>query len=391
MKIFFTFCISLSLIQLNAQATEAWYVRRYDPEPWTWAPIINTNLTEMDFFFACSGDGGWNSAFYDAVDVPVVFGPTSFFVFLEGGDDHAIPMTEFIDANLTVIEDWVFAGGKLLIEAAPNYGGDIEIGFGGVVFNYSVDTTFCDSAYVAEPAHPIFTGPFTPIGTTFYGNYFGHAYVTGPSVTALVTDAETGDIVIGEVSWGEGKVIFAGTTVTSWSWPQPEVVNLRYNIFQYLSEPEYAPIFSTFYQDADGDTFGNLEIDTISCQTMIPGYVLDSTDCDDTNPLIYPGAIEVYNFIDDDCDGTYDDIVGVESNQMAICRVMPNPFKDAFILQCPQNSTITIYDAIGHPVITKSLQDIENIIETNSLLPGLYILTCSSQYGVETMRIIKNG
>jgi len=390
MKIFFTFCISLSLFQLNAQATEAWYIRRSPPEPWTWAPIINTNITEMDYFFACTESGGWNSAYYDSVDVSLAFGPTSFFVFIEGGDDHAIPMADFLSANMSIIEDWVYAGGKLYIEAAPNYGEDINLGFGGVILDYTVGN-YCFTANVIEPSHPVFTGPFGPVATTLYGNYFGHAFVTGPGLTPLVAKDSTDETVIAELSWGAGKVIFAGTTVTSWSWPQPDIVNLRYNIFQYLSEPEYVPIFATFYQDADGDTFGNLEIDTISCQTMIPGYVLDSTDCDDTNPLIYPGAVEVYNFIDDDCVGTYDDIVGVESNQMAICRVMPNPFKDAFILQCPQNSTITIYDAIGHPVITKSLQDVENIIETKSLLPGLYILTCSSQYGVETMRIIKNG
>jgi len=32
------------------------------------------------------------------------------------------------------------------------------------------------------------------------------------------------------------------------------------------------------------------------------GYVLDSTDCDDTAPAIFPGAIEACNCVDDDCD-----------------------------------------------------------------------------------------
>ncbi len=33
----------------------------------------------------------------------------------------------------------------------------------------------------------------------------------------------------------------------------------------------------------------------------------DSTDCDDTDPLINPGAQEGYNQVDDDCDGTVDE------------------------------------------------------------------------------------
>lgn len=390
MKIFFTLCISLSLFQLNAQATEAWYIRRSPPEPWTWAPIINTNITEMDYFFACTEVGEWNSGYYDSVDVSLAFGPTSNFVFLEGGDDHAIEMAEFIAANMSIIEDWVFAGGKLFIEAAPNEGGDIDLGFGGLVIEYE-DSNYCMVGIVAEPTHPIFSSPFAPIATSFNGNYFGHAYVSGPGLTALVTDEETNEIVIGELSWGAGKVIVAGTTVTSWHWPQPDAVYMRYNIFHYLYVPDFVPIFTTFYRDADGDTFGNPERDSISCETMLPGYVLDNTDCDDTNPLIYPGAVEILNLIDDDCNGTFDDIVGVESNNMAMFSLMPNPFKDEFILECPEHSTITIYDAIGNVVMTRSLSNAQNIIHTSSLFPGLYILVCSSQYGVETMRIIKNG
>ncbi|MBK7569108.1 MAG: putative metal-binding motif-containing protein [Bacteroidetes bacterium] len=48
---------------------------------------------------------------------------------------------------------------------------------------------------------------------------------------------------------------------------------------------------NTFFQDADGDLYGNILIDTISCSDLIPGFVSDNTDCDDTNPLIYPGAL----------------------------------------------------------------------------------------------------
>ena len=33
----------------------------------------------------------------------------------------------------------------------------------------------------------------------------------------------------------------------------------------------------------------------------------DSTDCDDGEALVYPGATEICNAVDDDCDGDIDD------------------------------------------------------------------------------------
>ncbi|MEZ5013413.1 MAG: putative metal-binding motif-containing protein [Chitinophagales bacterium] len=61
-----------------------------------------------------------------------------------------------------------------------------------------------------------------------------------------------------------------------------------------------------YYADADGDDYGDADVDSTSCMELT-GYVLDSTDCDDTNSAIYPGATEVCNFLDDDCDGYVDD------------------------------------------------------------------------------------
>ena len=63
---------------------------------------------------------------------------------------------------------------------------------------------------------------------------------------------------------------------------------------------------STWYQDADLDTFGNL---AVSQEAELPpaGFVADNTDCDDANAAVHPGAIEIADGIDNDCDGTIDD------------------------------------------------------------------------------------
>lgn len=59
----------------------------------------------------------------------------------------------------------------------------------------------------------------------------------------------------------------------------------------------------TYYQDLDGDGFGNLAVSQAGC-AAISGYVTNSSDCNDNNNAIYPGAIDIAgNGIDEDCNG----------------------------------------------------------------------------------------
>jgi Leucine-rich repeat (LRR) protein len=63
----------------------------------------------------------------------------------------------------------------------------------------------------------------------------------------------------------------------------------------------------TFYADTDGDGYGDINSTTLAC-TAPPGYVVNNTDCDDTDPNVNPGEIEnCANGIDDDCDGFVDE------------------------------------------------------------------------------------
>jgi hypothetical protein len=63
----------------------------------------------------------------------------------------------------------------------------------------------------------------------------------------------------------------------------------------------------TYYADNDGDGFGDIAVTQDSCTGAPEGFVLDSSDCDDTNNTVYPGAAEIcYDGLDNDCDGTID-------------------------------------------------------------------------------------
>jgi formylglycine-generating enzyme required for sulfatase activity len=62
-------------------------------------------------------------------------------------------------------------------------------------------------------------------------------------------------------------------------------------------------VTNTYYQDGDGDTYGNAAVSTQACSAP-GGYVSDSSDCDDTTAGINPGATEIPDdLMDQDCDG----------------------------------------------------------------------------------------
>ncbi len=56
---------------------------------------------------------------------------------------------------------------------------------------------------------------------------------------------------------------------------------------------------SVWYQDYDGDTYGNAAVSVTECYQP-SGYVADDTDCDDTRAESFPGAPEFCNGYDDD-------------------------------------------------------------------------------------------
>ncbi|MCB0582280.1 MAG: putative metal-binding motif-containing protein, partial [Phaeodactylibacter sp.] len=61
-------------------------------------------------------------------------------------------------------------------------------------------------------------------------------------------------------------------------------------------------VFSDYYQDGDGDGYGD-EFPVVDCQPPGANYVLLDGDCDDTDDTVFPGAPELCGGWDNDCDG----------------------------------------------------------------------------------------
>jgi hypothetical protein len=58
------------------------------------------------------------------------------------------------------------------------------------------------------------------------------------------------------------------------------------------------------YRDADGDGFGDPAVHVVGQQV---GYVADNTDCDDTHASVHPGAPEICDGLDNNCNGRVDE------------------------------------------------------------------------------------
>ncbi|MFZ1634003.1 MAG: GEVED domain-containing protein [Chitinophagales bacterium] len=195
-------------------------------EPW----FTVSNDAHMDDVF---GAGEWTTDYYETVDPVALFSVDNCFIFMEGSDAHAEELESFLNTNMLLVENWVAAGGHLFINAAPNEGDGMNLGFGGTTLSYP---WYASDVTAFDPLHPIWDGPFTPTSTSMNGFNYGHAAVNGSDWTPIIYDEFNPDkIIAAEKSWGAGMVVFGGMTVTDFHAPFTEAGNFRKNIISYLA------------------------------------------------------------------------------------------------------------------------------------------------------------
>ena len=132
--------------------------------------------------------------------------------------------------------------------------------------------------------------------STWYADADGDGYGDASS-SAVACTAPSGHIAdSGDCDDGDAAIHPAAT----------EICDGVDNDCDGAADEDDAADAGTWYADADGDGYGDASDSTTAC-TMPSGSTTDTSDCDDGDAAVNPGATEACNGVDDDCDGTVDE------------------------------------------------------------------------------------
>ncbi len=143
----------------------------------------------------------------------------------------------------------------------------------------------------------------------------------------------------------------------------------------------------TIFLDEDGDGFGTDVSAIDTCADAPPAnYVLVGGDCDDLNAEINPDAMEVYDSLDNDCNGLVDD--GVSStNEFSQLphRLYPNPTTDLLVIEYgfAGEMSVEIFRVDGRcaQVAVLDFTAGQAVLSLENLPQGVYLVQVTDQEG----------
>ncbi len=124
-----------------------------------------------------------------------------------------------------------------------------------------------------------------------YGEYGSTSAENKHPVFGVYLKSDNTEAYINPTGWGE-------------SWSNLAAGGTGHALVRNTNPPTPEPATITFYQDSDGDSYGDLNNST-KAESQPSGYVTDNTDCNDNSATVYPGATEIAgDNIDQDCNGS---------------------------------------------------------------------------------------
>src|SRR5262249_15874213 len=138
-----------------------------------------TNDAAMNAVF---GAGNWDK--YNFNTAPsAVFAPGAYkFLFVDGSDFNGSDFSQFVSTYAPQLRDFVGAGNPVFLNAAQNNGpAAMDTGLGAILRwdgLYPHTGTLYRNGYAVDSSHPIFNGPFAPVGIDWSGPFFSHDIVS---------------------------------------------------------------------------------------------------------------------------------------------------------------------------------------------------------------------
>ena len=145
-----------------------------------------------------------------------------------------------------------------------------------------------------------------------------------------------------------------------------------------------------WYADVDGDGYGVDSTLINACNSPGESYVLLGGDCDDTNNLVYPGAIDVcYDGLDNNCDGIIDNgctpiVTVVQPSQCGITLAAVNSYVYANIVAGAQGYRFRVTN-----LSTNQVQTIDQLLRAFRITQ-LTNYAFNTEYSVEVSVRINN-
>ncbi len=143
---------------------------------------------------------------------------------------------------------------------------------------------------------------------------------------------------------------------------------------------------TTYYFDGDGDGYGDTLSFLVSCETAAPSdYVATGGDCDDSEATVFPGNPEIFDGLDNNCDGNINEGLATGEATEKPWKIFPNPSSDVLNIayQFSGELTVQIFRADGRLLRSAELSFANDaaVLTLNEEVQGVYLLIATDEQG----------